>query len=450
MNRRSFIGMSALGAIGPTTSKVPQIFPAQRMGSEDALRHYQAVQALGWYSVRDPAFGAKGNNADDDTQAFQAAIDTAPDGSTVYVPPCDPGKAYIISSLTIKKPLTLLGSPGLGSLLKGKKGAAGYMLNISGFPVGATLGPEGHLQGVYVQGLRLEGNLRQPSYGAMSLAALEHSTVQDLIIESFTMEALDLFSSVRECVFWNIHMRFCGDIDTNTPAINLYDRSAQDRGPGTDAHNLLHFDQVFSVFPYGDHFLLDTIAGKPRFWVRDIKISNSILHGILPGVNSIGNPVPTVGQQACRHFVVKGATPVTLDHVTSLVAGTGVPFIAVLPSAGGLRPQHLLIDSFYAAGRYAYSGDQTGIDLTVGDLTLEHSYITGNQTAAVRAAAGTTVRLGDGNNFGFQPVIINGSSASRFYGIVTLDSPKFNQGTVGGGAATLGANCPAGTPAAPY
>src|SRR5712692_4687082 len=87
MNRRSFIGMSALGAIGPTTSKVPQIFPAQRMGSEDALRHYQAVQALGWYSVRDPAFGAKGNNADDDTQAFQAAIDTAPDGSTVYVPP---------------------------------------------------------------------------------------------------------------------------------------------------------------------------------------------------------------------------------------------------------------------------------------------------------------------------------------------------------------------------
>src|SRR2546425_10555722 len=77
----------------------------------------QGTNNLGWFNVRDPAFGAKGNDTDD-TQAFQAAIDASPIGGTIYVPPADPGKAYLLSNLTIRKPLTLMGPSGFGSVLK--------------------------------------------------------------------------------------------------------------------------------------------------------------------------------------------------------------------------------------------------------------------------------------------------------------------------------------------
>lgn len=66
----------------------------------------QAASDLGvdeHFNVR--TFGATGDGSTDDTLAIQAAIDACPDGGVVYIP----GGNYIITSLSIDKPLTLRG-----------------------------------------------------------------------------------------------------------------------------------------------------------------------------------------------------------------------------------------------------------------------------------------------------------------------------------------------------
>lgn len=66
---------------------------------------------LDWINVQDPPYDAKGDGATDDTAAIQAALNAAPVGGTVYLPP--PPVSYATSApLTIPPQVRLLGPAG--------------------------------------------------------------------------------------------------------------------------------------------------------------------------------------------------------------------------------------------------------------------------------------------------------------------------------------------------
>jgi hypothetical protein len=72
-------------------------------GSLTRAKLATAAKGAAVYNVKD--YGAEGDGLTDDTTAIQAAIDAAPAGSTIFAPT---GK-YVISTLSITKPLTMKG-----------------------------------------------------------------------------------------------------------------------------------------------------------------------------------------------------------------------------------------------------------------------------------------------------------------------------------------------------
>jgi hypothetical protein len=348
-------------------------------------------------------YGAAGDGKTDDTLAIQKTIDIAPSGSLIFIP--STAKFYIVSNLTINRPLTLVGES-WGAQLKAKAGSSGYLLNIT---AGSERSAEGHLAGVFVRSLSLDGNSRAPDIGAISMTTLEQSQFTDLRIENFKREALNFQTSVRECNFTRIHMRFCGNADAGYPEINLNDRSLS----SPDAHNFLYFDKIYSIFAMGDHVLLDTMAGKTLnkkpVTTRDIFFTNSTFHGVVPGIDGLPY-VFTAAQKATRFVVMKAATAIHVEHSRMVGTGIGQPFIQLLAGTRMSHPDKLFLTDVDMNGRYSYTGSQIGVKLDSGTAQIENCYIDGPLTS-IESAAGTTLYLGITNRL-FGSLSINGDTAA--------------------------------------
>ncbi|MGW1546668.1 glycosyl hydrolase family 28-related protein [Streptomyces sp. NPDC002346] len=87
---------------------------------------------LDWHIVTDPAYGAAGDGIRDDTASIQAAIDSVPDGGTVYLPA---GTYRLTGPLAVSSGITLLGAGSKASVLQQTSTTANALtgVDIDGF-----------------------------------------------------------------------------------------------------------------------------------------------------------------------------------------------------------------------------------------------------------------------------------------------------------------------------
>jgi hypothetical protein len=392
-------GSALIGTVQSGTGATPLIL-------RDYVEDDGGFNLLGFVSQTQKAALRAGTNTDDVAAGLQLAIDAATDEATagaapfpfaghfgqcakVFIPAL-PGPVRI-SNVNIYAPLTLEGVNPKGSRLIGVSGATGYLLNFDGFNAAASILAQGEIPGVIMRNLGLEGNNRQASYGAIYLAALAQSHFDNLNIELFTRESLKFYSSVLESTFSRITTRYCGNVTTGHPDINLFDEHAA--AGERDAHNMLIFDKIISIFPFGHHFNLDTAASRALL-TRDIFFNKIFCHAVISGGTG-SEPVPTTAQESTSAFVIGSATGIHLTDVYVPVQGTAVPTIHQKAGTHATGPSGTIINGFRTGGRTAATADRVGIKLEVGDLSVDNARLQNCQEGSIVTSTGTSLYLGD-------------------------------------------------------
>ncbi|MFI9803821.1 glycosyl hydrolase family 28-related protein [Streptomyces sp. NPDC052301] len=149
----------------------------------------------GWLNVKDPAYGALGDDQADDAPAIQKAIDAAGQGGTVYLPPA---KYRLASPLRLEQGVTLRGDwnphfpvrtnmvgsflrPGIGNFT----GAA--LIIIDPAPVQGTYENSAYGGGPRLYGLALDGRDQKDATGAAVDGVLINPGVKDVGMDKVTI-----------------------------------------------------------------------------------------------------------------------------------------------------------------------------------------------------------------------------------------------------------------------
>lgn len=315
-------------------------------------------------------YNAKGDGSTDDSAAFQAAIDACPTGGTVFVPSTT--TSYRVANLDIHKPIKFRGE-GLGSKLQAVAAATGYILLIDGAAAGnvsrADLGFDGgaHTCNVVIKDLFLEGNARGAAIGGIYLNMADWGTYQNLWIHNFAKEAINCYSGLRESVFDNINIRWCGD-GVTYPGINLKDQAAVT----AESHNNLIFRAIYSIYTVGDHVWMDTLNGK-GLNVRHIRFENCMFHGLVVGLDGAGNnPFDmTFGaaQKAFKMFDIGTAEDISITNSLFSTLGEAATGINIVTGANG-DPARIRISNNRFTSRYDTSAVAADITIHLQDGTL--------------------------------------------------------------------------------
>lgn len=161
-------------------------FPTGKQGGIQAAELRQTLTAIvdGSYNLVDDGvpvtainvkkFGAKGNGTTDDTEAIYAAIESAPEGSTVFFPA---GTYITNSTLNISKPVTLLGQD---STIKSTHYAYGTKLNITSSNV--------TIRGLTIDGGYASGLTNYTGPGLITISNSSNTALTDINILECTIK----------------------------------------------------------------------------------------------------------------------------------------------------------------------------------------------------------------------------------------------------------------------
>ncbi len=385
---------------GPFQEGMDQIFT----GNGDVSFNHRTVKI-----VSPEWFGAIADNSTDSTGAIQKAIDACPLGGVVYLSITDSATGgYIVSNLTLKKPMTLCGG-GRGSILKAKSGSTGYVLNIDGEASGASVSEHGashgQLYGVAIRDLHLDGNLRSPDIGGIKQQTAEHCLYQNLWIEDFKREAINFYRSNRETYVTNVWTRWCANKTaerTGYPCINL-----DDAGGGNDTNNGIYFNNLAIVYPFGDGVWIDTASGT-AYNIRHCIFSACFYHGTSPVVDGAGNnpfnSTFTAAQKAYHMFDIGTARQIQItDSFFAVLSGYETAGIIIQTGSDG-APSDILINNCHMEGRYSTGADATKdimVHLKNGNLTFDGNRMDGSGDVGasnLTVESAGTLRLGILNN----------------------------------------------------
>lgn len=216
-----------------------------------------------------------GASGGDDTDRLQAAIDEVKvlHGRLVL-----PDAEYHAAGLTIDDAMDLVGANGYGTRVVAPSGATGPILTVAKSGSSQAV-REGHLCGVQVVNLRLDGNARQEDVDGLRLAQLTNSRFENVQIRHCARRGLWLDLTVHETSFDHCHVRACGDLAAGHAAVDLNHSST------LDAHNNLYFDHLFVNYPYGVGIQMASGSGAASR-VRNVFFAGLMVHGVTDTVQN--------------------------------------------------------------------------------------------------------------------------------------------------------------------
>lgn len=272
-------------------------------------------------SLRD--FCATVDGSTDNTTGITAAIAALPStGGAVYAPSRSTTDKYVVSNLTVTKPLKVYGDGTENTRFLAKTAATGYMWTLQY----SSGGNESHLQGIEFHDLSLEGNNRGADIGAIYVDRVDRFNTFNVCVTGFQREAINFYRSVRESWHHGLLARLNGT-GTTYPQINLYDN-----GTGTDGHNNIWFIAPNIAFPMGTNVQIG--AGNANSMPRLIHFIGGILHNwVSTGIDAAtytynGTTVSlTYNDGRHRQIVVKPCNGLFLQDMRLEGSGRGMPLV---------------------------------------------------------------------------------------------------------------------------
>jgi hypothetical protein len=301
---------------------------------------------------------------------LQDMVNATTVGGKLYLP----AGIYQVNQLILDRPITIEGD-GWGAVLQ-MVGKDGYAIKIVR---GLERNEEGQNHDISLRNIRLDGGDRIWPVGAVSIANLDHATFENMTLENFQGSAFSIEKSLRESVFRNIHIRYCGT--QNAASINI-----GQEGLG-DATNNIYLSEIFIAYSFGTDIFIGNTKNSGGS-VRRIFADHVFLHGLLPAVKGrkyswSENEIKSVRLRIGDVFDFR------LRDSTINVAGIGMPAILVgadeMQREGARKrgldsPSNIVLSDITVGARYQLIAGQ-GLDMPEGGaltvLTGEKIYLSG-------------------------------------------------------------------------
>jgi len=223
-------------------------------------------------------FGANGDPSVDSTAAIQSAIDTVVYGAVKL------SGTNSISNISIKRGITIRGDHKWNTCLKPVAGSTGWMVTLDELS-GAQVNTEFNTVGSLIENVSLEGGNRVTDLGGIYINHCDYLVVRNVNIWRFQRSGVYLNTSVRESLFDDVSVRFCGKRDaTNNygsgwPAFSLVNQETSTSSV-EDVHNGISLRKCEVVFSLGDAVQVDTrqipTVGRK---VNNITLEDCWIHG---------------------------------------------------------------------------------------------------------------------------------------------------------------------------
>jgi len=162
------------------------------------------VSGGGWYNVKDPAFGARGDGTTDDTAAIQATLTAATAvGGVCYLPP---GIYKITTNLVMTSPISLVGS---GRPMNGATNQLGSIIDATALgdtQIGIQCLSGPNTSQTYLGHFQIRGSVTTPTQNniGISMANGTYLTLDDVDVRGFG-KGVNLSSvyyvTIRQCIF---------------------------------------------------------------------------------------------------------------------------------------------------------------------------------------------------------------------------------------------------------
>jgi len=307
-------------------------------------------------------FGAKGDPSIDSTAAIQGAIDAVVYGTVKLA------GTNSVSNITIKRGVTLTGDHKWNTCIKPVAGSTGWMISQDELS-GAQVTTEFNTVGAVIENLSLEGGNRATDLGGIYLNHCDYLVVRDVNIWRFQRSGVFLNVSVRESLFDNVSVRFCGKRDaTNNngggwPGFSIvnWDTSASST---EDMHNGITLRKCEIVFSLGDGVHVDTrqIQNSGRK-VNNIAFEDCWFHGWSSAFSTVEFFSTLSGSATLRQynlvkvgaaydvrfvnnrFAFAGQNKPSLELATSALGGSAISFANYDPDQ--VQVSHNFFNSSY-------------------------------------------------------------------------------------------------------